>query len=161
MAVENRGGMRPTAPQNNPNRISPMGGNGQSGKKAAKAMELRPSGGSYGATKALNEQIAGAPGVAGTAPAASRPSIMPEVARTMSAVTPLTAPSQFPDEPIFAGTDMPGGPGPESLALPPKPQGDVDIDMVKMYYPVMQYWASQPDTPQATKDYVRYLGTII
>ena len=41
MAVENRGGMRPTAPQNNPMSVSAVGGNGQSGnfvkQKLAKA----------------------------------------------------------------------------------------------------------------------------
>ena len=31
-APENRGGMRPTAPQNNPANISATGGNGQSGR---------------------------------------------------------------------------------------------------------------------------------
>jgi hypothetical protein len=33
MAVENRGGMRPTAPQNNPNNISLTGGDGQNPRK--------------------------------------------------------------------------------------------------------------------------------
>ena len=33
MAVENRGGRRPTAPQYNPANVNGLGGNGQSGKK--------------------------------------------------------------------------------------------------------------------------------
>ena len=51
---DNRGGDRPTAPQNNPMNINPMGGNGQSG------MNTDYTGFAYGQNKAVNEQrIAG------------------------------------------------------------------------------------------------------
>lgn len=155
MAVENRGGMRPTAPQNNPNRISPMGGNGQSGKKAAKAMELRPSGGSYGATKALNEQIAGAPGVAGTAPAASS---MPAPApmrgnAMMPPVTPLTAPTEFPDEDISAM--------PEGLGLPGGMENEKYNFNVQSYYSVLSYIAGRDDTSEDTRQIINTLMRVI
>ncbi len=158
MAVENRGGIRPTAPQNNPNNISLTGGNGQNPKN----MELKYRGMGYGTTGQVNAQARMAPGVAGTAGAAS-----PSRSRTYSTgmrgapVTPITAETMLPEEDIRSGSRLPGGMEFSELGLPTEPTGDPDLDMVRTYYPVMQFWASQPDTPQATKDYVRFLGTII
>lgn len=40
--VDNRGGDRPTASQNNPMKINPLGGNGQSGNNATQAMMRMP-----------------------------------------------------------------------------------------------------------------------
>ena len=40
-------------------------------------------------------------------------------------------------------------------------QADPDLEMVRRYFPVLEYWANQPDTSQATKDYVQYLRGII
>ena len=51
--AENRGGMRPTAPQNNPANVSGTGGAGQSGRVA--------SGYAYGMNKQINDQAASAP----------------------------------------------------------------------------------------------------
>jgi hypothetical protein len=77
------------------------------------------------------------------------------------APVPLTAETQNPDETIFSGSSMPGGLDPSDLNLPAQPVGDPDLDSVIALYPVMRYWANQPDTPNATKEYVRYLGTLI
>lgn len=42
--AERRGGFRPTAPQNNPANINPMGGNGQSGRQPARYISGLPYG---------------------------------------------------------------------------------------------------------------------
>ena len=68
---------------------------------------------------------------------------------------------RFEDETIFSGSRFPGGADFTELDLPKQPVGDPDLDTVIAYYPIMRFWANQPDTPQATKEYVRYLGTII
>lgn len=110
MAVqENRGGFRPTAPQNNPMNINPMGGNGQSG------MNTDYTGFAYGQNKAVNEQRAAAPLAGSTA--ATTP--MAEARQAvMSPLVPLDAPTQRPEEPVTAGVDAGAGPGSEVLNLP-------------------------------------------
>jgi hypothetical protein len=157
MAVENRGGPRP-GPQNNPNNIDISGGRGQNPKN----MELKYRGMGYGTTGQINATAQAAGGVAGTVGAATR--LTPRAAMggaTATPVVPIGAETQFPEETIFSGSRVPGGADFAELDLPKQPVGDPDLDTVIAYYPIMRFWANQPDTPQATKDYVRYLGTII
>lgn len=156
--AENRGGLRPTAPQNNPANVSATGGNGQNPKN----VELKYRGMGYGTTGQTNQLAQAAAGVAGTAGAAA-PSMSRNISTSMrgAPVTPITADTMLPEEDIRSGSRLPGGLDFAELGLPQGPTGDPDLDTVRMYYPVMQFWASQPDTPQATKDYVRFLGTII
>lgn len=109
MAVENRGGFRPTAPQNNPNNINPMGGNGQSG------MNTDYTGFAYGQNKAVNEQRKAAP-IKPTATPTGQMGMARQLVQ--EPLIPLDAPTQRPDEPITAGVDMGAGPGSEVLMLP-------------------------------------------
>ena len=109
MAVENRGGYRPTAPQNNPANINPMGGNGQSG------MNTDYTGFAYGMNKAINEQRKAAP-IKSTEAGAR---VVPAATEAMPPVIPLDAPTQRPDQPVTAGAAMGPGGGEETLGLPP------------------------------------------
>lgn len=158
MAVENRGGAN-GGPQYNPNNISLTGGNGQNPKN----VELKYRGMGYGTTGQTNQLAQEAAGVAGTAGAANPTgrAIRRATAAMGAAPVPITADTMLPEEDIRSGSRLPGGLDFAELGLPQGPTGDPDLDTVRMYYPVMQFWASQPDTPQATKDYVRFLGTII
>lgn len=148
MGGKGSGGFRPSAPQNNPMNVNALGGNGQSGRQAAKYVPGLP----YGQGQATMEQQKAAP-MAGPAPVAT-PSIE---------ALPLTAPTTRPNEPVTAGAAMGAGPGMEALNLPSMvtDQADPDLEMVRRYFPVLEYWANQPDTSQATKDYVQYLRGII
>ena len=101
-APENRGGMRPTAPQNNPANISATGGNGQSGRATQPAKYI--AGMPYGQGQATMEQQMAMP-MQGTE----------QVGTTRLDITPLTAETKFKDEPITAGSDF--GPGPDSSIL--------------------------------------------
>ena len=143
------GGLRPGAPQNNPMNISATGGNGQSGTQAAKYIP----GQAYGQGQATIAQQQAAP-MAGPAPIPSFSGAAP---------LPLTAPTTRPNEPVTAGAAAGAGPGNEALNLPSTAQGnqDPDINMIRTYFPVLEYWASQPGTSQATKDYVQFLRGII
>jgi hypothetical protein len=145
-------------PQYDPNNISLTGGDGQNPKN----MELKYRGMGYGTTGQINADARAAAGVAGTAGAAA-PKINRVASRVSSGpkVTEITAETERPEETIFSGSTLPGGLDFADLNLPVQPVGDPDLDTVVAYYPVMRYWASQPDTPEATKEYVRYLGTII
>lgn len=157
MAVENRGGPRP-GPQNNPMNIDVSGAKGQNPKTPS--LEYRGMG--YGTTGQINATARAVPGVATTARQATAPrtGYIPAGMRG-PAVVPIGAPTQFEDETIFSGSRVPGGLDFGELNLPTAPVGDPDLDTVIAYYPLMRYWANQPDTPDATKEYVRFLGTMI
>ena len=159
MAVENRGGMRPNAPQNNPANINPFGGNGQSGN-GTQAPKYIPGMG-YGQGKATMEQQKGAK-LAGPGPKSPAPKVTSSM--PMTEARPLTAPSDFPDERITTGAAIDSTTaGPESLMMPGQEEviNDPDLNLVREYFPVIELWASQVDTSQGTKDYVNYLRTIL
>lgn len=153
MAVENRGGYRPTAPQNNPANVNSRGGNGQSGTQAARYIP----GMGYGKAKEMVEQQRSAPMQGNPTPI--RPAQTPVISGP--AAVPLTAPTQNPEEPITTGVDIGAGKGSEILNLPKEPTYNPDIDMIRAYLPAMEFWAMQPGTPQSTKDYVAYLRSVV
>jgi hypothetical protein len=127
MAVENRGGRRPTAPQYNPANVNGLGGNGQSG------MNTDYTGFTYGMNKAVNEQRQAAPikstdGNARVVPAATQQ--LPEV-------VPLDAPTNRPGQPVTAGGRLGDGGGEEILGLPPvSPVAEFDsgINTIRALY---------------------------
>lgn len=144
---QNSGGNRPTASQNNPANISATGGAGQMAKQAAKYIPGQP----WGQGQATMQQQQAAPMSAG-----------PSTTPAMPSVTPLTAPSEFPDEPVTNGALRGPGAGPEALSNLPQPTSDdPDIEMARMYLPAIEFWAAQPGSSQGTKDYVQYLRTIV
>jgi hypothetical protein len=104
--VERRGGYRPTAPQNNPNIINGLGGNGQSGRNAGQFQGPKQmTGGAYGEATELRELQQGALMAGGrTAPA--------------EPLVGLTEPTQRPNEPFTTGMPFGEGFGPEMLGLP-------------------------------------------
>jgi hypothetical protein len=108
--AENRGGFRPTAPQNNPANVSAMGGAGQAGTtQPARYI----AGMQYGEGQELMTQQQSAPMAGPNQAEAPSP-----LGASMPSVTPLTAPTERPDEPITAGMDFGAGPGSEVLNLP-------------------------------------------
>lgn len=160
---ENRGGANGGS-QYNPNMISGVGGNGQSGKKAAKAMQLRMSGGgASGATKALTEQAGAMPGVVTTAPAAvsgGRPMRIP--ASELGPIPGITDVSGRETEDITTGSlASPIGmetPGPEALTLPGGGVGDTKFQAnMNAYYPIIAYIAGRDDTSEDTRQILNTL----
>ena len=140
-----RGGFRPTAPQNNPANINPMGGNGQSGRDY--------TGFAYGENKAINEQQASAPMAA-----APTPSFTPtNPVRNLPQATPLTAPTQRPDEPVTTGSPTGPGAGTEALMLPSQQDTDEDRARLISYLPALEAAAQSPNSTQAFRNYVRVL----
>ena len=143
---ENSGGMRPTAPQNNPANISATGGNGQSGRDY--------TGFAYGENQALSQQQSGAPMAQAPSPVSS-PS--PSMASNLPQATSITAPTERPEEPVTTGITMGPGAGPEALTLPGA--GDTSEDMQRLisYLPALEVAASSPNSSQAFRNYVRVL----
>lgn len=119
--AEQRGGFRPTAPQNNPANINPMGGDGQSGRQPARYI---PGMRSQGVTsqEVYNMQT--------QAPMAATPQPQAPAFRSLfegMPVTSLNEPSRFPDRPISYGSTFdPSTPGPEVVPMPPVPSTSVD-----------------------------------
>lgn len=139
--AERRGGFRPTAPQNNPNIIRPLGGNGQSGRNAGQYQgPTEMTGGSYGEATQLRELQQGAL-MAG--PRATEP------------VVPIGAPTQRPEEPDTAGMAFGEGPGPEALGLPSQADRFNEDTMVAKYIPILETMASDDDAPESFRLFVQ------
>lgn len=146
---QNSGGMRPSAPQNNPANISATGGNGQSGRQPARYI----SGGTYGQGQEMMQQQQGAPMAQAPSPSAA-PQPM---ASNLPQVTPLTAPSTRPDEPVTTGIAMGPGAGPEALTLPGSQDSNEDKQRLISYLPALEAAAQSPNSSQAFRNYVRVL----
>ena len=149
--AENRGGMRPTAPQNNPANVSGTGGAGQNGNY---------TGFGYGQNKEINQsRIEGnqaVDSVKASTPASSGPAYggmnFPQLGTLMD-------PTARPEEPISAGVDFGAGPGSEAL-----PEGfqnntrpDENALIAKQYLPELVIAARSKDAPDSFKRFVNYL----
>jgi hypothetical protein len=107
--AENRGGMRPTASQNNPANVSATGGAGQSGQQPTRYISGMP----YGQGQELMQQQSSAPmsaGPTGTPPAQAEPFV-----RRSAMGGTLLDDNTGPIGPITAGVDYGAGPGSEAL----------------------------------------------
>lgn len=147
---QNSGGMRPTAPQNNPANVNPMGGNGQSGQA-----NPNYTGFGYGQNQEINNQAASAP-MAAAAPT-PRAQIDP-MSAMMSGITPLDAPTTN-DRPISDGVDFGRGRGSE--ALPGRVKNpinqDANVAMIKRYLPDLIDATRLENAPDSYKRFVNYL----
>ena len=157
-----RGGMRPTAPQNNPMNVNGRGGNGQSGNatQAAKYVPGLP----YGEGQALME-------TQGAAPLAAAPSIeqsgMPSGLVSAAASQPvigLNEPSARPNEPVTAGASMGAGPGMDALGPSPdqtfNKQLQADNQRLVQYLPSLEQMANDPSASNTFRNFIQYLKSI-
>lgn len=110
-----RGGMRPTAPQNNPMNVSAVGGNGQNAN-ATQAAQYIP-GLPYGEGQQMMDLQQSAPMAAAPGIESSRMAMSPGQAAATPEIIPLDAPGD-PNIPISFGAGFGEGPGPNSLGLP-------------------------------------------
>ena len=149
--AENRGGMRPTAPQNNPANVSGTGGAGQNGNY---------TGFGYGQNKEINQsRIEGNQAVSSvkaSAPATEGPAY---AGMNFPQLGTLMDPTTRPEEPITAGVDF--GPGPGSEILPSEFINNTRIDenakIAMQYLPDLTFAARSPDAPDSFKRFVNYL----
>jgi hypothetical protein len=142
--AENRGGPN-GGPQYNPANVSLTGGDGQSGDYKNFA---------YGQNKALNESRVAGNAAVNQVNATTPSTPVPQV----SEITPLTAESELPDQNVMFGST------PETrnmLGTPAQQEVAPDMEQLRNFFPLMEVWANQPDSPQSTKEYVNYLRTLI
>ncbi len=155
-----RGGMRPTAPQNNPMNVNGRGGNGQSGTQAARYVSGLP----YGEGQALMATQE-------AAPLAAAPSIeqsgMPSGLASAAASQPvigLNEPSARPDEPITAGAPL--GPGPGMEALGPTVSQKFETQLIEdnrkllEFLPSLESMANDPSSSTTFRGFIQYLKSI-
>jgi hypothetical protein len=144
-------------PQYNPMNINPLGGDGQSGTQAATYIpgmgygEGKKTLATQRAAKLAGNPVANVPGAA-------------SIRSSMNTdVIPLTAPTAEPGVAVTNGAKLGAGDGLEALNLPTTPQesDNPDINLIRQNYQVMEWWAQQPGATQATKDYIKYLGSIL
>lgn len=132
MAIENRGGPRPTAPQNNVG----ISHNGGAGSKAGQPNRLA-TGGEWGSRKSMAIQQGGAPMKDASSP------IMPMP-------TPLTAPSELPDQSIMDGSPIGGGSNILNIATQRDNSGF--NASIEEYAPVLNFIASRETTSVETRN---------
>lgn len=155
-----RGGMRPTAPQNNPMNVNGRGGNGQSGTQAARYVSGLP----YGEGQALMATQE-------AAPLAAAPSIeqsgMPSGLASAAASQPvigLNEPSARPNEPITSGAPL--GPGPGMEALGPTVSQKFETQLIEdnrkllNFLPSLESMANDPSSSTTFRGFIQYLKSI-
>jgi len=145
-APDNRGGMRPTAPQNNPANVSATGGAGQSGEY---------SGFAYGQNSQLNNSR-----VEGNAAVASVSAARPE--------TPSLPPMQTLTDNIGGkysnitdggdfGSPVGSAAMPKNISANTRP--DENAAIIARYLPDLVHAASFADAPDSYKRFVNYLAS--
>jgi hypothetical protein len=156
MAVENRGGNRPTASQNN-YAVSATGGSGNAGTQGAKAM----TGGEYGDNQAMMElQTSAAMNASPTMP--SSPSQgRSQRAPSGQSLTQLDAPTERPDEPMTTGIDMGDGAGSEVMYSNESTLNTEDRQRMVDALPTLAILAESPSASNAFRNYVRYLRSVL
>jgi hypothetical protein len=155
-----RGGMRPTAPQNNPMNVNARGGNGQSGDatQAAKYVPGLP----YGEGQALMQAQQSAPlAAAPSIESASMPSGLASAAATQP--IPFMEKSLRQNEPVTAGANAGAGPGMDALGLNVT---DANADMnfksqLAEYMPALIFMASRPNASPETRATVSELRALL
>lgn len=158
--AENRGGNRPTAPQNNYG-VSATGGAGSAGKQPTRYTAGMDNAGEYQQIQQaapLAQSGVQLPTGRGGAGAPVMP--MPNVGEN---VVPLSAPTQRPDEPVTAGAALGPGPGPEAMTAPTMlaAQNNQDIARLAALLPVYARIADAPTTTNAFRNYYRYIKSVV
>jgi hypothetical protein len=153
-APENRGGNRPTAPQNNPANISATGGAGGIGRQAPKYIPGMKSLGSTGVETMA--QQGGAAMAGNPVPAVKAPTNPME--SMMSGIVPLDADS-MDNLPISDGVDIGRGRGSETLnpRLTSPINQDENLALIKRYLPDLMNATRLQGAPDSYKQFVNYL----
>lgn len=83
---------------------------------------------------------------------------MAQSSNPFAGVTPLTEPTQRPDEPITAGSPSGPGPGPSAIGLPSQARERIaDLDSLARFMPLMQQYVESGASSGMMKGFLRYL----
>lgn len=133
-----------------PSRPAPVSGPGALSRRTdgggAGQGQQRLANAAYGEQKAFSEIQGGA--------------LMAQAERSpMPQVTPLSAPTQRPEEPVTAGAPAGPGPGPEAIGVSTsiKEQTKFDTRQIAQYLPSLEHMANQPGVPTSFVRFVKYV----
>jgi hypothetical protein len=121
----------------------------------AKRTDLQYKPDAYGEGVAYDAAKSGAP--LATAPKNPKLSQAPQVPVSQASTTGLYEPTQRPNEPVTHGTAIGPGAGPEILMMNQSQDTPEDKTRLLSYLPALEDAASQPDSSQAFRNYVRVL----
>jgi hypothetical protein len=107
----------------------------------------------YGEAGAFLEQQSAAPLAQSAGPASPSPGAGP-AAPPRQPPTPLSADSEFPDEPVTAGAALGAGPGMEAVA---GSASNPDLEALRPYLATLELMASQPNVTPSARNFVRRL----
>ena len=146
----NSGGMRPTAPQNNPANVNALGGNGQSGQP-----NPNYTGFGYGQTGEINNTAAAAPMASTPKTTAPKPAVGKSSLLGMPALHELDPTGKH----VTDGVDF--GPGAGSDALPNSLNADrrpiENVELIQRYMPDLLNATRLNGAPDSYKRFVNYL----
>ena len=155
MATDNRGGMRPTAPQNN-YKVTATGGSGNGGKVPAQYVA-----GIDNAQDFYDLQTNPA------APMGDTPQVnSPSNGRGMQAptgqkLTSLDAPTDRPAEPLTEGMPFGAGNGPQVMYANSQTAAAEDMKRLRAALPVLSIIADMPSSSNAFRNYVTHLRGVL
>jgi len=154
--AENRGGNRPTAPQNNYG-VSATGGAGSKGGK----QPIRYTAGMDDAAEYQQMQSSAPMSQSGVQLPTGRGGAGAPVMPMDKPLTPLGAPTERPEEPVTAGAALGPGAGTEALTAPTMlaAQNSEDYAKLAAYLPVYAKIADSPTTTNAFRNFYRYIRT--
>jgi hypothetical protein len=148
---QNSGGMRPTAPQNNPANVNALGGNGQSGQP-----NPNYTGFPYGQNGQLEAQAGGAQ-MAATPPTprASKPTVSTSGLHTLPSLNDLQPTGKH----VSDGVNFGRGAGSEALpnAVNPDRRQIENADLIARYMPDLLNATRLQDAPDSYKRFINYL----
>ena len=153
MATENRGGMRPTASQNN-YKVTATGGSGNGGNIPAQY-----AAGIDNAQDFYDMQTAAPMG--GTPSVPSPSNGRGAQAPTGQKLTPLDAPTDRPNEPVTEGMPFGAGAGPEVMYANNQNADAEDMKRLRAALPVLSVIADLPSTSNAFRNYVTHLRGVL
>lgn len=112
----------------------------------------------YGERQEMRDIQGGAKMAQGSMPTGSP--VMPSNGMTppsapMTPPTPLTAPTEYPEEPITAGAPLGPGPGPTPQPISPPD----DVQKILPYLPIIEARANMSESSQTLRNIVQYLKT--
>jgi hypothetical protein len=143
-----------------PTNPAPVSGPGKASRRTdggptdMKQNQVEITGMGYGENKDLNEIQSLAP-LSAAPSAPSMPSTIPSTPMAMP--TPLTAPTERPNEPVTAGMDFGPGIGSEGLVLPNQGMSEEDRQRTLLVLNLLSDAAKKPNATNATLQLIRQL----
>ena len=136
---------------------APVSGPGSLSRRTDGKQPIRDvTGLAYGQGQEFHDLQSSAPMEAAATANPSRVPAADSAAASITPPTPLGAPTEFPNEPVTAGSPFGAGPGPEVLPSDPDQYANLRKQM-----PMLLKLADLPSTSDATRQVIRYLRGIL